>query len=385
IVPVYDSGSADGLLYYVMPFIEGESLRDRLQREGRCRIEEAVSLISEAGSALTYAHGQGVVHRDIKPENIMISGGHAVVADFGIARAIDAAAAGSTRMTGIGMAIGTPAYMSPEQATASDDVDARSDQYSLACVFYEMVTGEQPFAGSTIQAVITRSITGPRPHLRTVVREAPAAMDPVVVKALSQDPAERFETVEAFTTALRGSSRGGRGLRLDWRVGIGVAALMLLFLLAGWYFGRRPSGPVVAGAERIAVMPFRTTGQAVEYLGEGMVDLLSTNLNTVGGISAADPRTVLARWREAGAGVGAGLNDALAIGREVDAGAVIMGSIISTGPNVRMSADLYGADGERLAQAQVEGSSDSVLALVDNLSTALVREVWRSSEPVPTL
>ena len=134
IVPVYDSGTANGVLYYVMPYVEGESLRDLMQREGRVPLARAAEIIREAASGLEYAHGHGIVHRDVKPENIMLSGGHAVVADFGIARAIDASRAADGHLTGAGMAIGTPAYMSPEQATA-DTVDARSDQYALACVF----------------------------------------------------------------------------------------------------------------------------------------------------------------------------------------------------------------------------------------------------------
>ncbi len=163
IVPLYDSGDAAGVLYYVMPFVEGESLRDRLTRDGRVPFEEAVALIREVASALAYAHQHGIVHRDIKPENILLSGGHAVVADFGIARALSAAAHEQGGMTGLGIAIGTPAYMSPEQATASQ-VDARSDQYSLACVFFEIVTGATPFAAGTVQAVLTQSLTGPRPR-----------------------------------------------------------------------------------------------------------------------------------------------------------------------------------------------------------------------------
>ena len=177
IVPLYDSGEADGILYYVMPFVEGESLRDRLTRERRLPFAEAVTLARETASALAYAHQRGIVHRDIKPENIMLSGGHAVVADFGIARALSAAQqGGGGNLTGIGFAIGTPAYMSPEQATASE-VDGRSDQYALACVFYEMVTGAMPFAGQTVQAVLAKSLTGPRPKLSKVNREVPADTD----------------------------------------------------------------------------------------------------------------------------------------------------------------------------------------------------------------
>ena len=177
IVPVYDSGSADGSLYYVMPFVEGESLRDLLQREKRLPIERAAEIVRETASGLAYAHKQGIVHRDIKPENIMLSGGHAVVADFGIARAIDASRAENAGLTGTGMAIGTPAYMSPEQATA-DAVDARTDQYALACVFYEMVSGVQPFTAPTMQALLTKVLTGVRPKLATVIATRPPASTP---------------------------------------------------------------------------------------------------------------------------------------------------------------------------------------------------------------
>jgi len=155
ILPLYDSGRAGGFLYYVMPYVEGESLRDRLQREKQLSLEDALKVTAEVASALAYAHSHGVVHRDIKPENIMLSGGSAVVADFGIARAISAAGEGQ-HLTQTGTVIGTPAYMSPEQATGSDEIDGRSDQYSLACVTYEMLVGEPPFTGPTPQAVMAR-------------------------------------------------------------------------------------------------------------------------------------------------------------------------------------------------------------------------------------
>ncbi|HSB55281.1 MAG TPA: serine/threonine-protein kinase, partial [Gemmatimonadales bacterium] len=194
ILPLYDSGDAGGFLYYVMPFVEGESLRDRLNRERKVPFEQAVTLLREIASALGYAHAQGIVHRDIKPENILLSGGHAVVADFGIARALRVASGGQ-QMTGLGFAIGTPAYMSPEQATASE-VDGRSDQYSLACVFYEMVSGQAPFSGPTVQAVLTQSLTGPRPKLSRLTRTTPPEADAPLQRALASDPGTRFPTVQ---------------------------------------------------------------------------------------------------------------------------------------------------------------------------------------------
>jgi serine/threonine-protein kinase len=385
VVPLYDSGDAGGVLYYVMPFVAGESLRDRLTREGRIPFQEAVTLTREVASALAYAHAQGIVHRDIKPENILLSGGHAVVADFGIARALKAAAAPATQMTGVGLAIGTPAYMSPEQATASD-IDARSDQYSLACVFYEMVTGQAPFAGPTVQAVLTQSLTGPRPRLSKVTRATPPEADAPVARALAADPAARFASVAEFGAALEQAAGGGSGALAERRrlrrlvvglpMGVAlVAVLAFLFLPRG--------GVVVKGAESIAVLPFNASGPGVELLGEGMVDLLTTNLNTVGGIRAVEPRAVLSRWKQEGQP--GDIQGALALARGLKAGSVVLGSIVATGPRVRLAADLYGADGASLSQAQVDGSADSVLQLVDQLSLELVRDIWRSKEPVPSL
>ncbi len=387
IVPLYDSGDADGTLYYIMPFVEGESLRDRLTRDGKVGFEEAVRLTREIASGLAYAHARGVVHRDIKPENIMLSGGNVVVADFGIARALSAAQQDQT-MTGLGMAIGTPAYMSPEQATASE-VDGRSDQYSLACVFYEMVTGETPFAATTPQAVLTKALTALRPRLSKVTRTTPAEADGPVSRALDADPAKRFASVTEFADALDLAAGGGSGgvaerrrlKRLAFGLPIGVAVIAGLWIA----FGPTRSSPVVKGAESIAVMPFSTSGAGVELMGEGMVDLLSTNLNAVGGIHAIEPRTVMTRLKQQGLGPGLDLEAALGVARGVKAQAVVLGSIVASGPRVRVSADLYGPDRKSLAHAQVDGASDSVLALIDQLSLSLVREIWRSKEPVPSL
>ncbi len=152
ILPLYDSGDADGTLYYVMPFVDGESLRARLEREKQLPIADALRVAREVADALSYAHSRGVVHRDIKPENILLQAGHAVVADFGIARAVSAA--GEERLTGTGMSLGTPAYMSPEQAAGEREIDGRSDLYCLGCVLYEMLAGQPPFTGPTVESVI---------------------------------------------------------------------------------------------------------------------------------------------------------------------------------------------------------------------------------------
>jgi tRNA A-37 threonylcarbamoyl transferase component Bud32/TolB-like protein len=384
VLPLYDSGAAAGFLYYVMPFVEGESLRDKLSRDGSLPVEVAVQLVREVASALDYAHTHGVVHRDIKPENILLSGGHAVVADFGIARALDAASGGE-KLTGMGLSIGTPAYMSPEQATASDEVDARSDVYSLGCVLYESLAGQPAFSGPSIQSVITKSISGPRPHVRSIRKTIPLAIDEVIVKSLAQDPAERYPSAAAFSDALgkalMGEMAGGRRRWVPMVVGVLTACL----LVGGWvgYQKWTNRSPVKNGAELIAVLPFTTAGSGVDLLGEGMVDLLSTNLNAVGGINTVDPRSVLSRWhKRKSTGDRA---DALAVGRSLDAGSVLMGSVVSAGTSVRIYAELSSVTGETLARVQVNGPADNVIALVDSLSLSLLREIWSSKEPIPSL
>ncbi len=200
ILALHDCGEADGLLYYTMPYVEGESLRDRLTREKQLPLEEALRIAREVADALSYAHALGLVHRDIKPENILFEAGHAVVADFGIARAVSAA--GGAKLTETGLAVGTPAYMSPEQAAGLSDVDGRSDLYSLGCVLYEMLAGETPYTGPTPQAVFAKKLSEPLPRI-SVVREAvPPGVEGALNRALARTPADRWPTAADFAAAL---------------------------------------------------------------------------------------------------------------------------------------------------------------------------------------
>src|SRR5688572_13485618 len=180
ILPLHDSGEVDGLLYYVMPYVEGETLRQRLIRERQLPLDDALHIASDVASALAYAHGHGIVHRDIKPENILLAGGEAVVADFGIARAIKAA--GGERLTETGLALGTVAYMSPEQSAADREIDGRSDVYSLGCVLYEMLAGQPPFTGPTAQAIVARRLSEPVPLLRHVREQVPVPVEQAIMK-----------------------------------------------------------------------------------------------------------------------------------------------------------------------------------------------------------
>src|SRR3989449_1759878 len=208
ILPLHDSGEAARFLYYVMPYIESESLRDRLEREGQLPLEEALRITREVASALSYAHGHDVVHRDIKPENILLSGGEAVVADFGIARAITQA--GGTRLTETGSPVGTPAYMSPEQASGGGPIDGRSDVYSLACVLYEMLAGEPPYTGPSAQVVRSKRLTDPVPSVRRLRETIPLAVDAAITRALAKAAADRFATAALFAEALMASGAPAR-------------------------------------------------------------------------------------------------------------------------------------------------------------------------------
>ena len=399
ILPVFDSGAVDDggggkTPYFVMPFVQGETLRARLGREQQLPLEDATTLATEVADALAYAHANGVVHRDIKPENILLSGGHAVVADFGVAKALATGQRPETpplsgdpsALTQVGFAIGTPNYMAPEQATGRDEVDARADQYSLGCVLYEMLVGTPPFAGGTAQSVIARNMTSPRPHVGKVRREVPDPLEDVIIRAMAIDPADRFADMAALAAALRQTRESARPRRKTLMAVIAAAAVAAGAAGAVAWLATRPTAVAVTEeAERIAVLPFSASGPGVEVLGEGMVDLLATNLQGVGGIQTVDPRLVLKRWGRKDPD-GEGVQEALDLGRELDAGSVVTGSAVSAGGRVRLAADLYAVtSGERLGRAQVDGPADSILPLVDRLSLALLRDVWRSREPLPSL
>ena len=201
ILPLFDSGTADGFLFYVMPFIDGETLRDRLNRETQLDVDDAVHLTTDVADALQYAHEHGVIHRDIKPENILLANGRPMVADFGIALAVSAAAGG--RMTETGLSLGTPHYMSPEQATADKDITGRSDIYSLASVLFEMLTGNPPHTGSSAQQIIMKIIAEPAEAVTKYRKAVPAHVAGAVARALEKLPADRFESARTFAQALR--------------------------------------------------------------------------------------------------------------------------------------------------------------------------------------
>ncbi|HEX6048440.1 MAG TPA: serine/threonine-protein kinase, partial [Gemmatimonadaceae bacterium] len=400
ILPLHDSGETEGLLYYVMPFVEGESLRDRLTRERQLPLDDALRITREVSSALAYAHAHGVVHRDIKPENILLSAGHAVVSDFGIARAVTAAAA--DRLTHTGVALGTAAYMSPEQATGEREIDGRSDIYSLGCVLYEMVAGAPPFSGPTAQAMIARRLAGPAPSLAGTRDEIPERLEWAVRKALARVPADRFPTAEQFATAIAeptlSNSAAARpaqaasgehssspdAVRFRKRPRVLVAALGVAVIAAGaWGVARFAMTDSDTDArDRFAVLPFTVRGSDhLAYLGEGIVDLLSRNLDGVDDLQAVDPGTVLSALTRNGV-AGGRVDEGRDVVRQVGAGTYITGTVVASGSTLRIQASLFenGDEAPPRAQVSVEGDTAQVLQLVDRLSAELL--VKRRPGPV---
>ena len=228
ILALHDSGEAGGFLYYVMPYVDGESLRDRLDREKQLPLPEALQITQEVADALSYAHSHAVVHRDIKPENILLESGHAIVADFGIARAVSAA--GDERLTGTGTVVGTPAYMSPEQATGEHELDGRSDLYSLGCVLYEMLAGQPPFTGPSVSSVVHQHIATPARPVTDIRPTVPVPISAAIARALAKTPADRFHPVGEFAAALGAGARSGEVVApmarppRRWIIGAGAAA-----------------------------------------------------------------------------------------------------------------------------------------------------------------
>ena len=259
ILPLLDSGEADGLLYYVMPYVTGETLRDRLTRERQLPIDDALRIAREVADALGDAHAHGIVHRDIKPENILLQGGHAVVADFGIALAVQSA--GGHRITQTGLSLGTPQYMSPEQAMGERTVDARSDIYSLGAVTYEMLVGDPPFSGSTVQAIVARVLTE-RPTAPTALRDTiPPSVERAVLRALNKLPADRFATAEKFADALVVTDEGRAATATGPRAGAAegdrprrsrvtdvavLAGVAFLAAALAWSLARRGAAPAAS-------------------------------------------------------------------------------------------------------------------------------------------
>ena len=334
IVPLYDSDEADGLLFYVMPYIDGETLRGRLTREGSLPIDDAVRIACEVLEALSYAHAHGVVHRDIKPENIIFSTGQALVTDFGIARAVSAASLEPLTIDG---AVGTPAYMSPEQASQSPQLDGRSDIYSLGCTLYEMLTGSVPFTGPTTQAVIARHLLDVVPPIRSVRPTVPHALEQAVLTALAKVPADRFATAGHFARALHAPDAAAADGE---------------------------------GGESIAVLPFANLSgdPDFEYFSEGIAEEIINALTQLPGLRVA-ARTSSFAFR--GPGI-----DLAEVGAKLKVGTVLEGSVRRAGNRLRIGAQLVKVfDGSILWSERYDREMTDVFAIQDEIAKAIANRL----------
>jgi serine/threonine-protein kinase len=319
VLPLHDSGEAGEFLYYAMPYVQGESLRDRLTREKQLPIADALNITREVADAIAHAHSHGIVHRDLKPENILLSEGHAVVADFGIALAVTAA--GDQRLTETGLTIGTPAYMSPEQASGDGNLDGRSDIYSLGCVLYEMLIGNPPFTGATPQVILARKSLEAVPGLRAVRETVPASVEHAVMQALAKVPADRFATAGQFVEALE---RLGPVVPVAattkprrWRLWTAVA--LVVSLAVGSYLGVSRF-TAAHTPPRVLVLPFENLGPAAEdYFADGIADQVASRLAGISGIRVLGRTTALRYGRE---------DKTIAeIGAELDVDYVLVGTV----------------------------------------------------------
>ncbi len=371
ILPLHDSGAAQGSLYYVMPYIEGESLRDRLEREGQLPLEDALRITREVASALGYAHDHDVVHRDIKPENILLSGGEAVVADFGIARAITVAAGG--KLTATGIAIGTPGYMSPEQAMGSERVDGRSDLYALACVLYEMLAGEPPFTGPSAESVARQHVAAPAPHVSVMRPAIPPAIEEAIVRALAKTPADRFATAAEFVEALAAPAQrmrdpGRRTSRLA--VGAGLAATLVAAATGLFILSRPHRTPALAGGtgQSIAVLPFVNVSGAPqeEYLSDGISEELINALSKLPQLQVvARPSSFAFKGKN---------EDVRQIGHALQVATVLGGSVRRAANHLRVTAQLTDArNGYNLWSETYDREMGDVFAVEDEISHAIMR------------
>jgi TolB-like protein/Tfp pilus assembly protein PilF len=383
IVPLLLAGEAAGFPYYVMPFVDGESLRARIQR-GTVPIAEIVSLLKDVARALAYAHEQGVVHRDIKPDNVLVSGGAAVVADFGIAKALSAARteAGAT-LTSEGTSIGTPAYMAPEQATGDPDVNHRADIYSFGCLAYELVAGEPPFPGSTPHRVIAAHITDTAPSVLVLRADCPNALAQLIARCLEKDPAKRPQSAReildvldsvATPTGPTGSFVSARGRR-RWPLAAAAIVAVVAIATALWLGGDRSSRPTV---QTLTVLPFVAIGgdSAHAYLVDGISEELATTLANTPGVRVVG-RTAANRFR------GRRDIDVRAVGESLGVALVIQGSVRRTGDNLRVLAQLTDArTGEDLWADDYQRRPDDLLAVRDEIARGVLQKLTGRSTPV---
>ena len=339
IIPLFDSGEAAGYLYYVMPVVEGETLRDRILREGRIPLDESLQIVRGIASALDYAHRQNIVHRDIKPENVMLQDGEAMVMDFGIAKALSAAS--NDTLTQTGMMVGTPAYVSPEQAAGDGVIDGRSDQYSLACVLYEMISGRKPFVGATAQATLSKRFSDPVPSLRSVHSETTEEVETALSRAMAKEAKDRFGTTMEFAKAL-------------------IATHL-----------STPDGSPLhggtSGGKSIAVMPFTNMSSDPEgdFFADGIADEIITALSKIKALKVSS--------RSSSFSFKGKNEDIREIGRKLQASTILEGSVRKAGKRLRLTAQLVNAENnEQLWAERYDRELEDVFEIQDEIAQSIV-------------
>ena len=365
VLPLYDSGEAEGFLYYVMPYVEGESLRDKVDREGELPVGEAVRILRDVVDALAYAHDQGVVHRDIKPDNVLISGRHAMVTDFGIAKAVSEAT-GRYQLTTVGVALGTPSYMAPEQAAAEPHIDHRADIYAVGAMAYELLTGRPPFTGHTQAAILAAHVTEEPKPITEHRAAVPTVLADVIMRCLEKKAADRYQTAEALLPALEGlaTPSGGmtpietrpveaavrlRGSR-NWTV---VTALVAAVAIVGvgvmLLFRGGETAELIEDRVLIGVFQNETGDASLDPIGKIAADWLSRGLHETGLVDVVDERNV-----EEGAGGESGSAGAArlrAMAQQVGAGLIVTGSYYATGDSLQLQAQLIDAEDGSIVRA----------------------------------
>ncbi|HKV70075.1 MAG TPA: serine/threonine-protein kinase [Gemmatimonadales bacterium] len=379
IVPLLSAGTAGDLLYFTMPFVDGESLRARLTREGALPIRDASRILHDVADALAYAHARGVVHRDIKPDNVLLSGNHALVADFGIAKAISSSG-GSSGLTSVGMAIGTPAYMAPEQAAGDPAVDHRADIYSLGAMAYEGLSGHQLFEGLSPQQTLAAHITEPPEPIRQKRPQVPLALADLVMACLEKNAADRPQSADEVLRALEGTVTlttrvlVTRRRRTRWIVAAiaGVLGVGLAWGLAG----RSPVSHL--DDDKVAIAPFDILDPPFQLWREGLVDLLARSLDGAGPLRTVSPTVVVKRWTGRADPVAA-----RALGRSTGARIVVYGALVASGPDsVRLSANVLDAStGAQLGAVDLRDHADRIDRLADSVAVHVLQAIGGTRRP----
>ena len=397
IVPLLDTGEVEGIPYFVMPCIEGETLRARLDRERELPVDDAVQIAHDVAVALMYAHERGIIHRDIKPENILLTAGTAVVADFGIARALTELGA-NQRLTQTGVAVGTLPYMSPEQAMAESSIDGRADIYSLGCTLFEMLVGEAPHTGPTAQIIIAKRLSEPPRSARLLRTSVSTALDRVVMESLAVSRADRYPTAKAFIDALgrarSGERQSGAVVPVDpaaasaatkpsyprWIVVAALALAIAAAVGAGLFWRVRANAPAAPGTSSIAVLPFAdlSEGRDQEYFSLGMAEELIRAFSQLPGLRVTGRTSSFA--------LRGTTDDVQTIGRRLGVSSLLTGSIRRAGDSLRISAELVNtADGSTRWSNAYDRPARDVFAVQEEIAHAIALELSLDLGPRGTL